>query len=532
MSFVFILWAAAAAPGVSASTTPLIIDRGRIDRAVQPDLPDQKSNPQRGGVVVTATSPTTAIRGISFRGEKVPARVADAAKPFLGRPADKPTLTALAAALSAAYAKSDIALYTVAIGAQDFAEGQVHVDVIEGYVAATAIVDPKKRAHPRVRRMTENLIGIRPLSRTYFERQISLMRDLPGLTYDLSALSTGDTGAISLTITPHQKRTKFDFGYSNRGTQLLGQGQFEGSAKLFEALTDGDQFSLSGAASSNFRDFLYAGAGYQIPVGYEGVTVSANLGYLKTRPRSIPIEGSAKTAGVTVSYPLIRGYKRDLFLSAGIDGINSDNAAFGSLIASERTRAARISASGSQRSEKRSIEFSGTISRGLGILGSHVDAPFADRVFTKANLAAAIGQKIGKVVIARVRASGQYTSDRLPAAERFAVGGADFGRAFDAGILSADRGIAGSVELAVLPKIAKKLENTELYVFTDGARVSILDRGPYTGASYGLASAGVGTRLRYTTKAEIGLEGAKSISRPYPGLTDNWRVSVEWKLAI
>jgi hypothetical protein len=93
-------------------------------------------------------------------------------------------------------------------------------------------------------------------------------------------------------------------------------------------------------------------------------------------------------------------------------------------------------------------------------------------------------------------------------------------------------GIAGSVELAVLPKITKKLENTELYVFTDDARVSIPDRGPYVGASYRLASAGVGTRLRYTTKAELCVEGAKSIARPYPGLSDSWRVSVERKLAI
>ena len=58
-------------------------------------------------------------RKITFRGQQVPQRVADAAAPFLGRPADKPTLSALAAALSAAYARSNIAFYTIAIGAQE-----------------------------------------------------------------------------------------------------------------------------------------------------------------------------------------------------------------------------------------------------------------------------------------------------------------------------------------------------------------------------------------------------------------------------
>jgi hemolysin activation/secretion protein len=533
MSFTFILWAAAAvAPGASIATSPLIIDQGRIDRNAQPELPNPKNNPKRGGVDISATSPTTAIRGISFRGQKAPGRVAAAARPFLGRPADKATLSALAEALSAAYAKSNIAFYTIAIGAQDFAAGHVRVDIVEGYVAATAIIDPKKRPHRRVRRMAESLIGVRPLTRLQFERTISLTRDIPGLQFDLGAQASGDDGALSLAITPHQKRTKFDFGYSNRGTALLGTGQFDASAKLFGAVTDGDQFSINGSAASNFHDFIYVAGGYQLPVGLDGGTLSASAGYIKTRPRSVPTEGSAKTAGVTFSYPLIRSYKRDVLLSAGVDGINSDNAAFGSLIASERTRAARASASASIRSEKRSVEGSVTLSHGFDVAGARVDAPFAQLGFAKVNGAVAIGQRIGKVLIVRARASGQYTSDRLPAAERFAVGGADFGRAFDAAVVSADRGIAGSLELAALPKISKKLENSELYVFTDGARVAILDRGIYPGASYGLASAGVGTRLKYGTKGELGLEGAKSIARPYPGSTENWRLSVEWKLAI
>lgn len=531
MSFAFILWAAAGAPGVGVGTTPLIIDQNRMDRAPV-DRPDDKVNLPRAAVVVSTPTAPIAIRGITFVRGKVPPRVANAAAPYIGRAVNKETLSALAQDLSAAYAKSNVAFYTVSIGAQDFVDGVVRVNIVEGYFSSTAIADPKKRAHPRLRGMVERLIGVQPLSRSYFERQISLMRDLPGLDFDLGATSGADDGAMSLTVTPRQKRTKFTVNYNNRGSQLLGTGQFDASAQLFGALTSGDQFSLTGSAASNFHDFLYAGAGYSIPVGVDGVTVSANAGYLRTRPRSVPIEGSAKTGGVTVSYPLIRGFKRDVLLSAGVDAINSDNAAFGSIIASERTRAVRASASASLRGTKRTIEGFVTVSHGFDAAGARVNPLSAQLGFAKANFAAAVGQQIGKSFVARLRASGQYTRDLLPAAERFAVGGADFGRAFDTSVLTADRGVAGSVELAVLPKIAKKLESTELYVFTDGARVRVLQRGPFAAANYSLASAGIGTRLRYSTKAELGLEGAKSIERPYPAANDDWRVSVSWRLTL
>jgi hemolysin activation/secretion protein len=88
----------------------------------------------------------------------------------------------------------------------------------------------------------------------------------------------------------------------------------------------------------------------------------------------------------------------------------------------------------------------------------------------------------------RARASGQYTKDLLPTANALLWEVPTSG-AFDAGVVSADRGIVGSLELAVLSKIKKKFENSDLYVFTDGAKVSILDRGICAGATYGLASA-------------------------------------------
>lgn len=110
---------AASLPG--AIPQPLIIDQGRADRVPVPELPRpdiQAAAPSATAAELTrvdATGNNRPIAGIRFEGAKVPAPVAQAAETFLNRPANAQTLRQLAAAMSDAYGKSDIALYTIAI---------------------------------------------------------------------------------------------------------------------------------------------------------------------------------------------------------------------------------------------------------------------------------------------------------------------------------------------------------------------------------------------------------------------------------
>ena len=296
---------------------------------------------------------------------------------------------------------------------------------------------------------------------------------------------------------------------------------------------EGDQTDIVASAGTNFDRYRYVAASHATPIGSDGLTFSANAAYLRTETRGIRIRGDAQLAGVALSYPLIRGYRRNLTVSASLDGLNSDNAAFGTLIARERTRAARFAAGYSDATPRRTITLGATFSQGLDILGARVMAPFSETGFTKGNARATIDQAIGKRVVARLRASGQYTRDRLPAAERFAVGGQEFGRGFETAVITADRGYAGLAELAWRPLNKGPLAPSELYTFVDGAHVDIRARGPLLpGGDYGLASAGAGVRLAYTSKAAVSLEAAHGIDRPYPGYDQDWQISVGWRLSL
>ena len=157
--------------------------------------------------------------------------------------------------------------------------------------------------------------------------------------------------------------------------------------------------------------------------------------------------------------------------------------------------------------------------------------PLAETTFTKVNGKVTLDQAIGKRLIARLRASGQYSDDRLPAGERFSIGGEEYGRAFETAVITADRGYAGLAELAFKPLKTGKFALTEVYTFIDGARVRLVPRGLFTGATYDLASTGGGIRLAYSEKAAITVEGARSLDDPYPTSGD-WRVSVGWRLSL
>lgn len=520
---IMILTAAQALPPSPGAT---LIDRTRTDRApLRPAQTAKQSQPAPTSVI--ADAPDVTIRGIRFAGARAPAPVAKAGRAFLGRKAARQTLAELAAALAAAYRKSEVALYTVAIPAQKFANGVVVVRLIEGRIAG---VDFTKPAGPLLRARLLPLTQETPLTRATFERQLTLARAIPGLTLDTGVSDPAGTGALRLAVTPTQKRHKITAGYTSRGVDLLGAGQLNLTGEAYGALIDGDLTSVVLAAAPDLKRYRLATAGYAAPVGASGLTAGLSGAYLETRPRGRTGKGTAKQLAATLSYPLVRSFTRSADVSLSVDGLDSDDATIASVIASEHSRAARLAASYSAAGERRSWSAAATVSRGLGIFSAR--APGADVHFTKATAAASIAQAIGQRLTARLSASGQYSRDPLPAAERFAIGGEAIGRAFDEALLSGDRGGGALAELAWRPVADGKFGQSELYAFGDGGAVGIRARGLIPAQSYGLASAGVGGRLRYGAKAELGLEAARVVDRPYPAYSDRWQFTASWRLTL
>jgi len=524
-------------PWGAGAQTSTPIDRNRLDREttiVAPDAdgPRQNALPTSASRIDAAAA-SAPIRLIRFEGTQVPAIVAAAAGKFVGAPADRPTLQRLVAAMTTAYGRSSVALFTIVIPDQNLTSGDLRIAVAEGHVEAVILTgEVEGRSLALVKAYADRLTQEKPTSRRTLERYISLIRDIPGLKVDAALQSGQGQGGVRLVLKLDYSRPTVTFGFDNRTTTLVKDGQVQATARLYGSLREGDSTELAIASAFDLKDYRYAGLTHSTPIGTDGVRLSLSGGYLETRPRGSLIRGTAKTAGVTLSWPLIRAYTRNLTISAAIDGINSDNAALGSLIASERTRAVRAAVGYGQSTGRLTLSGSASISKGLDILGARVNAPFAQTGFLKANIRAGIDRAIGQRTTIRLRGSSQWSHDRLPAAERFSVGGPDFGRGFESALINADRGVAGLAEIAWRPVPKGKLAGTELYGFADMADVTILRRGPFPRAGITMGSAGGGVRIAFLNKVRLDLEAARPFDDPYPGYDSRWRFSIGWKLAL
>ena len=91
---------------------------------------------------------------------------------------------------------------------------------------------------------------------------------------------------------------------------------------------------------------------------------------------------------------------------------------------------------------------------------------------------------------------GIYGLAPLPSAELFTFGGVEFGRAYDGGVISGDRGIAGKVQISrPMPLGNPVLPYVEPYVFYDNGEAFSLIKTPGVPSSASAASTGVGTRF-------------------------------------
>lgn len=527
--------AAAGTASAAQTGSSIIIDRDRPDR--RPPAPAPRPPSPSGAAAIRAASPPVkpfVIRGVRLEHASGPAALFDQAfRPFIGRTASAAELDRVADAAAGAYAKTDVALYTVVLPNQDFAGGVVRLRVIEGFIQDVAVNDAGKAAKdlPRVRAIASRLLGERPLRKSSFQRAILLIRDIPGLTAEVQLLRGHGPGAVRLVLAVKRKPFELGVGINDRGTSELGRTQVDAELTANGLFRAGDQTRFTVVLPTEIERFQYYAASHMEPLTDDGLSATASIGYLRTRPASVPIEGSAATAGLALSYPLIRSNDRNLTLTGSIDGVNSDDALLGQVLSDDRTRAFRAAAAYSRTIDKITYAVSGAASFGLDILGARVTSPLlSDQTFKKISGRAGVDDRITPEWTARLRAMGQYSGDRLPAAEQLALGGDEFGRAFESAIVIGDSGVGGSLELAYAPKaLPRAIRGSEVYGFVDGGELWNHDRVIVPAQSFALSSSGLGVRFVATVKTVLQIEASKALEVPYPGTPNSWRVVVGYR---
>lgn len=511
-----------------AQPTPFIIDQSRPDRARAKPVPKEAPVARPAAEQPLAKFEPFVLGRVRITGSSLaPAALGAATQPFIGKTMDTKALGQIADAVSQAYAKmGDVALYTVAVPEQDFAGGTLILTATEGYIEH---VDLSGDVHGRLELVTKyagRMMKERPLMRSTFQRYLSLIRDIPGLTVDAKLLRGTGPGAVRLLLVLRQRDWHVALSADDMGSNPLGRLQGQARASLYGLLREGEETALTVGLPLEVGRYQYVSISETQAIDDNGTSVSGAYGYLRTRPRHPSPAGNASTLQFLVSHPLLRSYDENLFVTGSVDGIDSSNATLGEIIADERIRALRLSAAYSSNTAKSAFALSGTMNFGLNIFGARTTDPLsAETAFKKVVLQASYNRLIDEEWIARFRVATQLAFCRLPVSELYALGGANFGSAFPSAAAFGDSALAGSAELAYRPHwLPGLLNGSEFFGFAEDGGTWYRSRRNFAAQDFHLASAGFGIRIPFRSETRLELQAANGIAAEAPGIAPGeWR---------
>ena len=511
--------AAAAQPTGSLNPAPTI-DRDRIDRQdpVIPRAPRPDVAPRPVRVEESAASgvQNITLAKLRYEGSSLPRAALDTAlAPYIGRQLTRETLQTIINTVSDVYTRSNVAFYSVSVPRQVVTGGELTVKVVEGRVSEYAVRN-ETRSTPSglIAANMDRLMRDRPTSKSQLERTLSLLRDIPGQTVDAQLRTTAVPGDVALDLDVRRKQVDITLSINNNGvTNVVSGVQAQVSVAVHGVLREGDSTRASAYLPFNANRYQFYSLSHSTPIGSNGTTLAASAAYVRTLTRD-DVRGEAKQAALSLSHPVIRSYRRNLSLGLSLDGINSDNYFLDTAFGGFRTRVARLSATWSSIGAKSGYAVAGTYSQGLAALGARPFIGFSENSFAKANLQATGVTELGKNVALKVTARGQYSRDLLPTTERFLLGGEGAGMAFRLGIITAERGVAGSAELSWKLKAGNARDGRgalTAFAYVDGASAHAVARPAFNlpARDFSLASAGMGARIspfgRWTAGAQIAI---------------------------
>ena len=160
------------------------------------------------------------------------------------------------------------------------------------------------------------------------ERAVMLLDDLPGISAASTFREGKEEGETDLVLKLADTLAFVgNVETDNSGSRSTGASRVSGNFYLESLAGWGEQISLNVTKTEGSQ---YARLGITVPLGYNGLRFGINtshLAYNVITPESaaLDISGTAQTAGLEASYPVIRGRNANLNLLANLDHKAFDN---------------------------------------------------------------------------------------------------------------------------------------------------------------------------------------------------------------
>ena len=353
--------------------------------------------------------------------------------------------------------------------------------------------------------------------------------------------SVENPGALTLVARLSRRAVTGTLSADNRGFRQTGPEELLATADFNSFTSFGERTELSIFHTFNNTE-TFGQASEEFFIGGSGLKAKFYGGDGKTIPsgslRAIGYDGITRVFGAQLSYPWIRSRQQTLNLTLNFDGIESRvQTDTGTGLSLTRTTfdSLRVLSAGADyslldllagASRPANDLASLHVSQGLPIFGASPNGDasasiLGERIdFTKVSGEADRTQALfapfaGGNLAVRLGATGQYSPDTLPAAEKFYLGGPHFGRGFYYGQVTGDSALEATVEPLLdtalpSPAFLRLKLAAQFYAFYDWGETweqSHLEQ------DHTLRSLGCGVRLYGGERFEIDVEGDERLTR-------------------
>lgn len=356
-------------------------------------------------------------------------------------------------------------LARVDVPAQDITEGSVTLEVTQSRLgqvrfdanASSLVATERVREVVLTHQATGQAIHLPALN-----RGLLLADDLNGVSVvgSLQAGSQpGDTDVL-LSATA-QAPYSLDLSLDNNNSRAVGAHKLSAAATWVSPAGWGEVYELQSFASEG-SDYLRLGASAPVAgvLGSRGLKASAYVSRMNYRivtpdggGARQDISGNSETAGVELSYPLLRSLKANLYVTVASDERHYRGQANGQANSSYSLRGRQVGISGNVFDS-----WGGGAATSYGLTQRHgrvgpSDLPAIDNLpvqgnFQKRNWNLSRQQAISQALSLYLVAQGQNTGSKLlDSSENMSLGGSSGVRAYPSGEASGPQGHVASVEL-------------------------------------------------------------------------------------
>jgi hemolysin activation/secretion protein len=416
-------------------------------------------------------------------------------------------LRTVATKIAAFYHQTGYFLAQAYLPEQDIKNGVVTISVIEGRYGRINLNNQTKLSNYMANGLLDGLNKGDLVASAPLESRLLLLSDIPGVTVKSTLVPGTELGTSDLIvdIAPGRQVTG-SIDTDNAGNRYTGENRLGATIYLNNPSGRGDVASLRALTSG--PELMYARASYQTQFGKAtgGIAYSYMEYALAREFESLQANGTAKTASVYGSYPLIRSRNNNLYA-----GLNYDAKTFqdkvnstGSVIDKE-VDVLLASLYGDHRDDFGVTAYSLTGSTGKINLQTPNQRSFDEATaqsngrFNKLGFTASRLQYVTETISVYASINGQAASKNLDISEKIRLGGMYGVRAYPEGEAYGDEGYVLNMEARMLlPKFSEQMPGQmQLIAFVDTGTVTT-NKNPWAAGPNRRTLSGAGVGLNWS----------------------------------